>query len=104
CWSFLFSSRRRHTRFSRDWSSDVCSSDLGETGVVVERADFPDAAFLRVLEKVDPLRPDRGAAVVAEHRERPPAALRRLAAGIEEIGRAPWREGVCPSVCRRSLS
>src|SRR5690606_4981994 len=27
------SSRRRHTRFSRDWSSDVCSSDL-ETGIV----------------------------------------------------------------------
>src|SRR2546429_6550187 len=25
---FLFSSRRRHTRCSRDWSSDVCSSDL----------------------------------------------------------------------------
>src|SRR5690606_41174531 len=25
----FFSSRRRHTRFSRDWSSDVCSSDLG---------------------------------------------------------------------------
>src|SRR5690606_30355352 len=33
CWwsailVFFFSSRRRHTRFSRDWSSDVCSSDL----------------------------------------------------------------------------
>src|SRR5690606_8229119 len=27
---FFFSSRRRHTRFSRDWSSDVCSSDLNE--------------------------------------------------------------------------
>src|SRR5690606_39954923 len=27
-----FSSRRRHTRFSRDWSSDVCSSDLNEFG------------------------------------------------------------------------
>src|SRR6266511_5240300 len=27
---FLFSSSRRHTRFSRDWSSDVCSSDLGQ--------------------------------------------------------------------------
>src|SRR5690606_39809873 len=26
--AFFFSSRRRHTRFSRDWSSDVCSSDL----------------------------------------------------------------------------
>src|SRR5690606_39545449 len=28
CLFFFFSSRRRHTRFSRDWSSDVCSSDL----------------------------------------------------------------------------
>src|SRR5690606_40981898 len=28
CPIFFFSSRRRHTRFSRDWSSDVCSSDL----------------------------------------------------------------------------
>src|SRR2546429_1155281 len=26
----FFSSRRRHTRCSRDWSSDVCSSDLGD--------------------------------------------------------------------------
>src|SRR5690606_39600759 len=26
--TFFFSSRRRHTIFSRDWSSDVCSSDL----------------------------------------------------------------------------
>src|SRR6266853_4150815 len=26
---FFFSSRRRHTRFDCDWSSDVCSSDLG---------------------------------------------------------------------------
>src|SRR3712207_7346218 len=30
---FFFSSRRRHTRYWRDWSSDVCSSDLvGEVG------------------------------------------------------------------------
>src|SRR5207245_5287692 len=28
CDRFLFSSRRRHTRCYRDWSSDVCSSDL----------------------------------------------------------------------------
>src|SRR5207253_4620447 len=27
---FFFSSRRRHTRWPRDWSSDVCSSDLWE--------------------------------------------------------------------------
>src|SRR5712675_3206963 len=32
-WSvFFFSSRRRHTRCSRDWSSDVCSSDLTNRG------------------------------------------------------------------------
>src|SRR2546430_7513393 len=30
CLFFFFSSRRRHTRFDCDWSSDVCSSDLGE--------------------------------------------------------------------------
>src|SRR5439155_12537040 len=28
---FFFSSRRRHTRWPRDWSSDVCSSDLAFT-------------------------------------------------------------------------
>src|SRR3989449_7900169 len=33
---FFFSSRRRHTRCSRDWSSDVCSSDLAFT--VAEKA------------------------------------------------------------------
>src|SRR2546429_4678266 len=30
---FFFSSRRRHTRCSRDWSSDVCSSDLYYLGL-----------------------------------------------------------------------
>src|SRR3990172_10651637 len=29
--SYFFSSRRRHTRCSRDWTSDVCSSDLNWT-------------------------------------------------------------------------
>src|SRR3712207_7833644 len=32
CLFFFFSSRRRHTRYWRDWSSDVCSSDLGIQG------------------------------------------------------------------------
>src|SRR5215813_15378416 len=39
--AFFFSSRRRHTRCGRDWSSDVCSSDLacdGDTAVM----DVPD--------------------------------------------------------------
>src|SRR5437868_10280142 len=39
---FFFSSRRRHTRSKRDWSSDVCSSDLA-----VERWGATPAAALR---------------------------------------------------------
>src|SRR5207247_8346218 len=34
---FFFSSRRRHTRSTRDWSSDVCSSDLRQPHVCVSR-------------------------------------------------------------------
>ena len=34
---FFFSSRRRHTRCSRDWSSDVCSSDLELTADIYIR-------------------------------------------------------------------
>src|SRR5690349_22214251 len=44
---FFFSSRRRHTRSLRDWSSDVCSSDLSPRGAHVKRraeAGFPRAA------------------------------------------------------------
>src|SRR3712207_7923329 len=43
---FFFSSRRRHTRYWRDWSSDVCSSDLYSKGAAVRgrrvRAAHPD--------------------------------------------------------------
>src|SRR5699024_11838117 len=35
---FFFSSRRRHTRSKRDWSSDVCSSDLGVSMAVAHAA------------------------------------------------------------------
>src|SRR3989440_5421648 len=40
---FFFSSRRRHTRSDRDWSSDVCSSDLP---TVSTRIDDPRSAVL----------------------------------------------------------
>src|SRR6266511_4936027 len=39
---FFFSSRRRHTRFSRDWSSDVCSSDLERAFVEAQGPVAPD--------------------------------------------------------------
>src|SRR5215510_15906620 len=41
---FFFSSRRRHTRWPRDWSSDVCSSDLdAEDGYRKDRQERADA-------------------------------------------------------------
>src|SRR2546422_4425495 len=43
---FFFSSRRRHTRCSRDWSSDVCSSDLR---VVLTQTTFMVRALGRTI-------------------------------------------------------
>src|SRR3712207_2484521 len=45
---FFFSSRRRHTRYWRDWSSDVCSSDLtgsGKTLLAQTLAKFLNVPF-----------------------------------------------------------
>src|SRR3712207_7312072 len=39
---FFFSSRRRHTRYWRDWSSDVCSSDLLQVSDARHDAVFRD--------------------------------------------------------------
>src|SRR5699024_11272416 len=50
---FFFSSRRRHTRSKRDWSSDVCSSDLG----VVDVGERPAFGIL-VAHLEDAVRPD----------------------------------------------
>src|SRR2546430_9128133 len=41
----FFSSRRRHTRFDCDWSSDVCSSDLGNHVTTPEPSTLPDDSW-----------------------------------------------------------
>src|SRR3989442_3460668 len=46
CIVFFFSSRRRHTRCGRDWSSDVCSSDLRHSAC---NRDILDPAFAGTL-------------------------------------------------------
>src|SRR2546422_4287261 len=47
---FFFSSRRRHTRCSRDWSSDVCSSDLRSAVVrAAKQACLPRSSAGHVL-------------------------------------------------------
>src|SRR5690606_18970857 len=63
-----FSSRRRHTRFSRDWSSDVCSSDLLRLGngiAVGETAPQHDAGaeITRVALETGAQQPLRGGCV-----------------------------------------
>src|SRR5258708_40083047 len=56
---FFFSSRRRHTRFKCDWSSDVSSSDLTDTA--------PDGSRVR-LESRRPSSPSTGLAPRRERR------------------------------------
>src|SRR2546421_3614803 len=64
CYFFFFSSRRRHTRSDRDWSSDVCSSDLDAPGDdIVEGGETDLAEIVKGVRRVEE---DRGSLVGAE--------------------------------------
>src|SRR6266516_4958778 len=67
---FFFSSRRRHTRSYGDWSSDVCSSDLGLAGDDPDnQADGAQQARLRREGEMDGGFPHRTVAqLVTAHR------------------------------------
>src|SRR6266498_5216399 len=54
---FFFSSRRRHTRCGRDWSSDVCSSDLVAEAVDARRRELAETL---TLDQGKPLRAEAG--------------------------------------------
>src|SRR3712207_7040459 len=89
---FFFSSRRRHTRYWRDWSSDVCSSDLDAVADMVdgERLGQRDHRALRRAVRGPVAEPDE-----PRHRrdvhDRPAAALDHPG---DQIGRASCRERV----------
>src|SRR5690606_39336830 len=94
----FFSSRRRHTRFSRDWSSDVCSSDL---------ASEINKLFFEVL--IAPAYSDAALRILTGKKNRillrrkqialPKSQFKTLLNGVieqdkDEIGRASCRERV----------
>src|SRR6266542_196274 len=79
---FFFSSRRRHTRCYRDWSSDVCSSDLGAGG---GRAGL-DVRLGAIRRQLGPC-----------HRH---AHLRGLRAPQGASGEVRLRAGACRGVCQ----
>src|SRR5690606_40262002 len=93
-----FSSRRRHTSFSRDWSADVCSSDL--SGKTAGRA-VPRKSGVRTPESrgTYPRKPGWNNTKVEQYEGRslPPARAEAAAPPrprrSEEIGRAARREG-----------
>src|SRR6266498_5057248 len=93
--SFFFSSRRRHTRCGRDWSSDVCSSDLAQapagdqqafrlrrlgTDLVAERDDIllALAAGIAEAEETESLERQHLEAVRGEKASQPVVHLIRI--------------------------
>src|SRR5216683_8327132 len=99
---FFFSSRRRHTRSDRDWSSDVCSSDLEQRLKLGVPFALLDQIFqLQVRSGFKVARHlDRQDASWAQHlQERRKERLVRgdpLEGGVgkDEIGRPRWMPGI----------
>src|SRR5438105_12083787 len=96
--SFFFSSRRRHTRSTRDWSSDVCSSDLpchspcGLRNVLIPSADpgehasedhAPSGVCALRLGETDRHWPDRPVAFLTEYRPSEAGPTNQVSPGQE---------------------
>src|SRR2546422_603153 len=91
--AFFFSSRRRHTRCSRDWSSDVCSSDLESEGGAGRRDEGVERVPLQITERglyltIDPAGGERTAILRDERPERlvpQPARLREASPRRQDV-------------------
>src|SRR3989440_2981507 len=73
---FFFSSRRRHTRSDRDWSSDVCSSDLESPGGLfaagILRLPLTSASSVATSEFKEPITLSSRSWMVGSQRMSPP--------------------------------
>src|SRR5207247_3348922 len=96
----FFASRRRHTRSTRDWSSDVCSSDLRMYDLAVKAID----ALSVSRENPEPMPVLKAIAqVVNDDQVKAQVERDRLAAILEKIGRASCRDRVSTSVVEEGL-
>src|SRR5690625_6424766 len=68
--SFFFSSRRRHTRWPRDWSSDVCSSDLTPRTTPAARRAPDMCGRFAFFQEIQPLLDDLDAVDLTDGRLR----------------------------------
>src|SRR2546422_7844534 len=85
---FFFSSRRRHTRCSRDWSSDVCSSDLRCRVLIADAGDLAAVEAIQVSDNV------RTPITVTDYADANHRLCPRNQRVMQEIGRASCRERV----------
>src|SRR5439155_11945235 len=102
---FFFSSRRRHTRWPRDWSSDVCSSDLFEqAGATVEPVQpFMTRAMIDGMDDFWRMRAWLDIAALDESRRARVLPFIVAWAQRGQIGRASCRESVGRSVVGGAL-
>src|SRR5438445_1474235 len=91
--SFFFSSRRRHTRYWRDWSSDVCSSDLT---LIDDQQSAGGAAQSHLVELHGQVQINGGADELLAHALGPEPAQARFRSEERRVGkecRARWSPG-----------
>src|SRR3712207_8224878 len=92
---FFFSSRRRHTRYWRDWSSDVCSSDL-----LPHIDDFLDNGYtkeeMKMINETQKIFHDNNIKITATTARVPVfyGHSESINVELEKIGRASCRERV----------
>src|SRR3712207_9338947 len=89
CFIFFFTSRRRHTRYWRDWSSDVCSSDLDGPAVRV-RVAWPAVGLTVALSLSRPVLLARSDRLWTVEAVTAGFSLRSEERRVGEEGRSRW--------------